>query len=619
MKDWIFKRAKTTNLVSSGKTGDNICIGLLEANSINVLSTLLCLLALGCGVDLKEGVYACDRDGPRGCPPGWVCSLRPGDNQPRCYKVGTSTCGNGVKEMAEECDGDDFGQRTCETELGLAQGELQCTSDCTVDRSGCFQCGNGVLEGPEDCDGDNLGGEDCLSLSGKESGALSCTSDCGYDTSDCHTCGDTLVEGPEECDATNLMGAACEDFDFNGGSLICDEACMFDLSGCFECGDGICDRDKGENRQNCVTDCGWITVSAGEYHTCGLIGDGGIWCWGDNDSGQLGASEATGGATPVAVTNLPLPATSVSSGNEHSCALLADETVWCWGRNEAGQLGDGTTTQSATPVEVVGLSAVSRVETGENYSCALGYNGVVYCWGLNGLRQLGDGSTTDSTLPVEVLLDDAALVVALGRSHSCSITNNNRLWCWGDNAFGKLGTGDTTDATMPVEASALSYVVDPGDATPITDTAAGDSHSCALAQMGSVWCWGRNEDGQLGNGSQTTYDATPQLVDGLMSSAQHIATGVSFTCAVLSTGEISCWGSNTNGRLGNRDETVTHSTVPLRVEGMDDVAYISTGSRHACVMLGDQTLWCWGQNTRGQLGVSTTETQSATPLRVNEP
>ncbi len=582
---------------------------------------LLCAVVFvlsGCKVDLKEGVYACDIGGPRRCPPGWVCSFRPGDNEPRCYQTAISTCGNGIRERGEECDGEDFGLRTCLTELGLSQGTLRCTDDCTVDRSGCYECGNGVLEGPEDCDGIAMGGEDCFTVVGKESGELSCNQDCTFDTSDCHTCGDGLVEGPEECDGDDLTGMTCEDFGFDGGALSCDDNCMFDTEGCFACGNGLCEREKGENRVNCPLDCSWETVSAGGSHTCGMIVDGGVWCWGSNDYGQLGVADVTGGATPLAVTGLDHPALKVAAGAKHTCALLEDETVWCWGDNQHGQLGDGTITGSATPVALIGLPDLAfDIGVGDDYSCAVTVDSELYCWGKNGSGQLGDGETIDSTLPVRSLVYDEIGRFSPGRNHACAVTKEHDLWCWGSNASAQLGTGDTQNVASPVEATALAAAMAPEDATPL-GVAAGDAHTCSLLETGKVWCWGRNLDGQTGNSGLVDPQDVPSEVTGL-SDAITVEAGFSYTCALEGNGEIWCWGSNNNGRLGNGNETVAGSYTPLRVKGLEQAAVLSAGFRHACSMLEDKTMWCWGQNSLGQLGLGSTDTQSATPVRVVEP
>lgn len=569
------------------------------------------LWSVGCDADLKEGVYACDLDGPRGCPPGWVCSLRPGDNQPRCYKTGTATCGNGVREMSEECDGSDFGVRTCLTERGLSEGQLRCTSECTLDVSGCFECGNGVIDGPEECDNQQLAGETCTSLAGRDSGEVACTAECTFDVSGCHTCGDGLIEGPEACDATNLGGASCADVGMDGGAVTCDASCLLDNTGCYTCGDGLCERGKGESRQSCAAECGWSDVSAGGYHTCALTGDGSVWCWGSNSLGQLGDAQATGGATPVAVRGLPEPASNIACGHEHGCALLDGGDVWCWGDNSSGQLGDGSYTGGATPVAVVGLTNANGIWAGDAYTCATDENDNALCWGLNDEGQLGDGSTSGSATPVAVVGPGALPSLSLGDLHACGIDAQQTLWCWGRNIDAQLGLGTNDATTQPLVASAL------GDATTF-QVGAGGAHTCAVVDAGDVLCWGRNVDGQLGNGDSTTYDATPQTVTGL-SAAINVEAGSAFTCALLTAGEVWCWGTNLRGQLGNRDHGVNSSSTPVYVAGLDDAQSISLGSDHACGLLGDFTLWCWGRNASGQLGESSTTSYSATPLMVVEP
>jgi alpha-tubulin suppressor-like RCC1 family protein len=227
---------------------------------------------------------------------------------------------------------------------------------------------------------------------------------------------------------------------------------------------------------------GVVAVAAGFAHTCALTSGGGVVCWGANSAGDLGDGTWSDSAVPVAVTGLSSGVVAVTTGDSHSCALTSGGDVLCWGLNNGSQLGDGTTTNSAVPVAVTGLSpGVVAIATGNNYSCAVTRWTTVACWGNAG------------PVPVGVLGTSGVVSVAVGFSHSCALMSDGGVECWGANYYGQLGDGTTTDSDMPVAVTGLS--------SGVVAIAAGGDHTCALTAAGSVQCWGANDSGQLGDDS----------------------------------------------------------------------------------------------------------------------
>ncbi len=236
---------------------------------------------------------------------------------------------------------------------------------------------------------------------------------------------------------------------------------------------------------------GVAAVAAGGNHTCALTTEGGVQCWG---SGQLGGMGAlSDGLIPGGVKGLSSGVADITGGGVHTCALTVAPSVQCWGYNTYGELGDGKTRHRPTPGDVTGLSdAVTAVSAGGNHTCALTTLGSVQCWGYNGLGQLGDGTTTDRSSPVDVRgLSSRAVEFTAGGDHTCAVNTGGGVECWGDNRFGQLGDGVSL-ADIPAEVIGFS--------SGVASVATGFRHTCVLTTMGGVQCWGNNASGQLGNG-----------------------------------------------------------------------------------------------------------------------
>jgi alpha-tubulin suppressor-like RCC1 family protein len=297
-------------------------------------------------------------------------------------------------------------------------------------------------------------------------------------------------------------------------------------------------------------------LAAGGDHTCALTVSGGVECWGGNSSGQLGDGTVNNRSTPVDVVGLTSGVQAIALGSYHTCALTTAGGVKCWGWNGAGQLGNGTNNNSNTPVDVSGLtSGVQAIALGSYHTCALTTAGGVKCWGWNGAGQLGNGTTNDSTTPVDVSgLTSGVRAITVRYANTCALTSSGGVKCWGWNLAGQLGDGTYNNSNTPVDVSGLTSGVQAINA--------GHMHTCALTTAGGVKCWGLNSDGQLGNGTNNNSN-TPVDVYSLTAGVQAIAAGGDHNCALTASGGIKCWGWNGYGQLGNNSNNP--SNIPVDV------------------------------------------------------
>jgi alpha-tubulin suppressor-like RCC1 family protein len=334
-----------------------------------------------------------------------------------------------------------------------------------------------------------------------------------------------------------------------------------------------------------------LSLSAGNNQTCVVRTDRTLWCWGDNTHGELGIGRIDASSTPLQV-GVPEDWSSIATGTNHACGVLQGK-LFCWGNNANGHLGRNSTTTQGGPSQSGAMTNWKTVTAGFNDSCGVQTDGSLWCWGLNDNGQLGTGNTTSLLVPTrEAGLATDWDTVTTGRSHTCATRTSGALWCWGDNGYGQLGLGDTADRTSPVE-------VQPG--TRWKSVSTGSRHTCGTQTDGTLWCWGDDSAGQLGDDATKASKSAPTRITNTVATYAEVSAGSDFTCATRDSGNLWCWGANTDGQLGTGNTTA--QSDPTLIVDYTNWKTVTAGKAHACGTRTDGTVWCWGDNTHGQLGV----------------
>jgi cysteine-rich repeat protein len=529
-----------------------------------------------------------------------------------------TSCGDGQLQQGEQCD----------------DGDLDNTDAC-LDTCVPASCGDGfVQQGMEGCD------------DGNDSDNDACTASCAP-----AVCGDGYVqEGVEFCDDGNQSNddecinicewASCGDGFTQQGVEACDDANDINTDACSEfcdassCGDGIVwggveecddgDMDPNDGCDACDAPSS-LMLSRGLNHTCLMLPEGTVRCWGSGAFGQLGKGSTVHigdqpGEMPSTTSNVGGLAVDLQSGGDHNCVLLDNGEVRCWGRNSNGQCGQGnnfsvgdTPNEMPPPPTNVG-GAVAQLSLGLLHSCALLVNGEVRCWGSNLFGQLGYGNVGNigdapGEMPPAPVNFGTGNVVQLsaGNSFTCVLLDTNKVRCWGSNSGGQLGLGHNNnigdqDGEMPPADANLGNV-------PITQLDSGSS-TCVLYNDGVLRCWGINTSGQLGRGSTASigddgWEMPPQPTDYGMGTISELYGSDRSYQVLMDDGSLRNWGwgaalgYGTGLALGDSPGEMPTPSVPL---GGSVIALTKGSGGHSCVMLQDMSVRCWGENTYGQLG-----------------
>jgi cysteine-rich repeat protein len=533
---------------------------------------------------------------------------------------------------------DDAGQiNVCGADR-VSTSPVACMGRCVDGQCAPATCGDGATQPNEACDDGNADNTDA------------CTNACAL-----ARCGDGFVQGAEACDDGNPSD--------NDG---CTNACAI-----ARCGDGVvqvgletCDDGDAVTGDGCSALCRVEVrgVACGYYHTCALLGSGRVRCFGDNNNGDLGVGGSGRRGDEPNEMGLQLPAVDLGSGRiarqiatgyGHSCALLDDSSVKCWGMNFYGQLGQsdalgrgeapGQLGDALPPIALGPNRRAERVFAAEVRSCAVLDDGTAKCWGSNASGRLGQGHDEDlgdgagelgAALPAIDLGAGRRIVqLSTGSFHACALLDDQTVKCWGSNFTGQLGLGDRENRGDNVrEMGDALPPVDLGSGLSVASLAIGGSHSCALFDDGRVKCWGYELSLGLGDGNNRgddageMGDALPFVDLGPSRRALQLFAGVDHNCAILDDASLKCWGNNGFGQLGLGDDD-TRGDDPFEMgDALPRVNLgtgrsartVAIGAEHTCAVLDDASLKCWGRNDMGQLGLGDTVFRGDQPSEMGD-
>ena len=357
-----------------------------------------------------------------------------------------------------------------------------------------------------------------------------------------------------------------------------------------------------------------MSIGAMQQTTCVIQNVGNMYCWGKNDLGQLGVGDVDPHTNPVqeATASTDWRYLFDSSG-QHMCAIKNNGTLWCWGNNEDGQLGLGDTINRNVPTQVGTDTTWLSGGAGFASTCAIklvaGHN-TLWCWGANGVGEVGNGTSGAQVLsPVQADLNDW-LSVSIGINHACGVRSTGTLWCWGNNGVGQLGIGSTASQLHPTQVAGSWKSVD-------VSGEGGGPYSCAIKADQTLWCWGGG-GGTMGLGpSLDPVNAPTQVGTSTWSS---VSAGAWTACAIQATdASMWCWGDGWMGNIGTGVsgdmESTNTPTVP--VTGGAAWAAVARGRDHGCAVRTDSTVWCWGENFQNQLGGGSDGSVHSTPWQMD--
>jgi len=336
---------------------------------------------------------------------------------------------------------------------------------------------------------------------------------------------------------------------------------------------------------------------------------GTLWTWGRNSYGQLGTNDTNNRTTPVTTFSGGANWKQVSCGTFHTTAVKTDGTLWTWGYNANGQLGDNTVISKSIPTQVsVGSINWKQVVSGGLHTAAIKTDGTLWTWGYNANGQLGDNTVISKSIPTQVSVGNANWKqVSCGSTHTAAIKTDGTLWTWGYNIYGQLGDNTTIQRNIPVQTSV--------GGTDWKQVTAGGNHTAAIKNNGTLWTWGLNNLGQLGNGTNGLNLFANPVEIGTATTWKQVACGDVHTTAIKTDGTLWAWGSNGSYQLGIGGQNAQFPNPTEVFGGGTNWKQVTAGEFHSAAVKTDGTLWAWGFNTDGQIGNGTTS-QIATPVGV---